>query len=71
MSETETASAAAGARPALTLDHLVVAAATLDDGIAWCERTLGHVPQAGGRHAFMGTHNRILRAVLRAAKEGA
>jgi len=49
-----------GARPALALDHLVVAAATLEDGIAWCERTLGHVPQAGGRHAFMGTHNRIL-----------
>ena len=60
MSDTETASAAAGARPALALDHLVVAATTLDDGIAWCERTLGDVPQAGGRHAFMGTHNRIL-----------
>ena len=54
------ASAAAGPRPALALDHLVVAAATLDDGVTWCERTLGHLPQAGGRHAFMGTHNRIL-----------
>ncbi|MEO6746946.1 MAG: VOC family protein, partial [Caldimonas sp.] len=60
MSDTESASAAAGARPALALDHLVVAAATLGDGLAWCERTLGHIPQAGGRHAFMGTHNRIL-----------
>ena len=44
----------------LALDHLVVACADLADGIAWCERTLGHSPQAGGRHAFMGTHNRIL-----------
>ena len=50
----------AAARRSLALDHLVVAAATLDDGIAWCERILGHVPQAGGRHAFMGTHNRVL-----------
>ena len=49
----------AGGAPALALDHLVVAAATLDDGIAWCEATLGHAPRAGGRHAFMGTHNRI------------
>ena len=44
----------------LALDHVVVAAASLTEGVAWCERTLGHLPQAGGRHAFMGTHNRIL-----------
>jgi len=44
----------------LALDHLVVACADLAEGVAWCERTLGHRPQAGGRHAFMGTHNRIL-----------
>jgi hypothetical protein len=49
----------AGGATALALDHLVVAAATLEDGIAWCDATLGHVPSAGGRHAFMGTHNRI------------
>jgi hypothetical protein len=42
------------------LDHLVVAAATLDDGVAWCEATLGVVPDGGGRHALMGTHNRLL-----------
>jgi len=41
------------------LDHLVVAARSLDDGIAWCEATLGFVPQAGGKHPLMGTHNRI------------
>lgn len=41
------------------LDHLVVAAATLDEGVAWCERTLGLTPGPGGRHALMGTHNRL------------
>jgi len=40
-------------------DHLVVAARTLDEGVAWCEATLGIVPTAGGRHALMGTHNRV------------
>jgi hypothetical protein len=41
------------------LDHLVVAARTLDEGVAWCEDTLGVRPEAGGRHALMGTHNRV------------
>ena len=43
------------------LDHLVVMAATLEEGVQWCEDTLGVTPAAGGRHAFMGTHNRLLR----------
>lgn len=43
------------------LDHLVVGAATLHDGVAWCEKTLGATPAAGGRHALMGTHNRLLK----------
>jgi hypothetical protein len=42
------------------VDHLVVAAATLDEGVRWCEATLGLTPAAGGRHDFMGTHNRVL-----------
>ncbi len=42
------------------LDHLVVLAATLDDGVAWCERTLGITPGPGGEHPLMGTHNRLL-----------
>lgn len=41
------------------LDHLVVAARTLAEGVAWCEATLGIVPTQGGRHDFMGTHNRV------------
>jgi hypothetical protein len=43
----------------MQLDHLVVAARSLADGVAWCEATLGIVPGPGGDHAFMGTHNRL------------
>lgn len=41
------------------VDHLVVAARTLADGVAWCEATLGITPGPGGKHALMGTHNRL------------
>jgi hypothetical protein len=43
------------------VDHLVVAADTLDHGVQWCEATLGVTPGPGGQHALMGTHNRLLR----------
>jgi hypothetical protein len=43
------------------VDHLVVAARTLDEGVAWCAATLGVVPGPGGEHALFGTHNRLLR----------
>lgn len=43
------------------VDHLVVAAASLEQGVAWCEATLGVVPGPGGEHPLMGTHNRLLR----------
>lgn len=43
------------------IDHLVVAAAGLDEGAAWCEATLGTVPGPGGEHPLMGTHNRVSR----------
>jgi hypothetical protein len=46
---------------AARIDHLVVAAANLEEGAAWCEATLGVVPLAGGEHPLMGTHNRLLR----------
>jgi Glyoxalase-like domain len=48
------------ARPA-QIDHLVVAAHTLDEGVAWCETTLGVSPGLGGNHPLFGTHNRLLR----------
>lgn len=41
------------------LDHLVVAARSLDEGAAWCEATFGIVPGPGGEHPLMGTHNRL------------
>ena len=41
------------------VDHLVVLAPDLATGVAWCERTLGIAPTAGGEHPLMGTHNRI------------
>jgi hypothetical protein len=44
----------------VVLDHLVVGARTLDEGVAWCEATLGVTPGPGGRHALMGTHNRLV-----------
>jgi hypothetical protein len=43
------------------IDHLVVAAPSLAEGVAWCETTLGLVPGPGGAHALFGTHNRLLR----------
>lgn len=46
---------------AARIDHLVVAAASLDEGVAWCEATLGVTPGPGGAHALFGTHNRLLR----------
>ncbi|WP_128000112.1 VOC family protein [Piscinibacter defluvii] len=45
----------------LGLDHLVVGAASLAQGVAWCEATLGVTPAPGGAHPLMGTHNRLLR----------
>ncbi|WP_172223674.1 VOC family protein [Caenimonas soli] len=47
-------------KPACRIDHLVVAARTLDQGVQWCEATLGVTPRAGGEHPLMGTHNRLL-----------
>ena len=41
-------------------DHLVLAAHDLDAGAAWLEQHLGVVLAPGGKHARMGTHNRLL-----------
>ncbi|MET0540955.1 MAG: VOC family protein [Variovorax sp.] len=48
------------AQAAAEVDHLVVAARTLDEGVQWCEATLGVTPGPGGAHPLMGTHNRLL-----------
>ncbi|MDT9000065.1 VOC family protein [Paucibacter sp. APW11] len=45
---------------AMELDHLVVGAASLEEGVAWCEQQFGVSPMPGGKHALMGTHNLLL-----------
>jgi hypothetical protein len=47
--------------PEATLDHLVVAAATLADGIEYVAEIAGVTPQPGGKHVAMGTHNALVR----------
>ncbi len=49
------------APPVGAIDHLVIMAASLAEGVAWCEATLGVTPGPGGEHPLMGTHNRLLR----------
>jgi hypothetical protein len=46
---------------ACQIDHIVVVAQTLEQGVAWCEATLGITPQPGGDHPQFGTHNRIFK----------
>lgn len=43
------------------LDHLVVAAATLEAGVAHVEQALGVVVPFGGKHPLMGTHNALMQ----------
>jgi len=43
------------------LDHLIVAAKTLSQGVQWCEDTFGITPGAGGEHDKFGTHNRLFK----------
>jgi hypothetical protein len=45
---------------AVHLDHLVIAARDLGEGVAWLEARLGVPVAGGGRHEAMGTHNRLL-----------
>jgi hypothetical protein len=44
----------------MKLDHLVVAARTLDDGVAHVQAALGLTPDPGGHHPRMGTWNRVM-----------
>jgi hypothetical protein len=46
--------------PAL-LDHLVVAATTLADGIDYIASVTGVAPRPGGKHEAMGTHDALLK----------
>jgi hypothetical protein len=55
--------------PPTHVDHLVVAADSLAQGVAWCEEVLGVTPGPGGRHPLMGTHNRLLKIATPAFPE--
>jgi Glyoxalase-like domain len=43
------------------IDHLVIVANNLDQGVQWCEATLGITPEPGGEHKLFGTHNRLFK----------
>lgn len=49
----------AGPMTGLALDHIVVAAATLAEGVAVLTARLGIPPLPGGRHPLMGTQNAL------------
>jgi hypothetical protein len=44
-----------------SLDHLTVAALTLEEGVAHVRRALGVVMPRGGTHPLMGTHNHLMQ----------
>jgi len=44
----------------LALDHLVVSARTLEEGVQYVADALGIAPAGGGVHPLMRTHNRLL-----------
>ena len=43
------------------IDHLVIVSPTLDAGATYIHQALGVVPEPGGEHVSMGTHNLLLR----------
>jgi len=43
------------------LDHLIVGASSLADGVDYVAKVTGATPRRGGRHVAMGTHNALLR----------
>lgn len=44
------------------IDHFAIGAATLDQGAAALKKALGVEVPLGGKHAAMGTHNRVMQA---------
>jgi len=43
------------------IDHLVITAPTLELGAEYVHQALGELPEPGGEHPRMGTHNLLLR----------
>lgn len=46
----------------IELDHVVIAALSLDEGVGWLEQRLRVRADPGGQHTGFGTHNAVLRA---------
>ncbi|MCG8352884.1 MAG: VOC family protein [Chloroflexales bacterium] len=44
-----------------SLDHIVIGAASLDQGVAYVKEHLGVAIPKGGEHAAMGTHNHLMQ----------
>ncbi|SMX33093.1 VOC family protein [Octadecabacter ascidiaceicola] len=44
----------------MKLDHLAIAAETLEEGVSWAEERMGVTFQGGGKHERFGTHNKLL-----------
>lgn len=44
----------------IALDHIAVAARSLEEGVTYVEAVLGVELSPGGKHEAMGTHNRLL-----------
>lgn len=49
----------------LDFDHIVIATSDLAEGEAWLSGLLQTAPEPGGKHDFMGTHNRLWRLGVR------
>ena len=43
------------------IDHIVVAASTLEQGVEYIKGCLGVAPGGGGKHVNQGTHNKVLK----------
>ena len=43
------------------LDHIVIAARTLDEGRVWAAQTLGVDALGGGKHDGLATHNTLVK----------
>jgi hypothetical protein len=45
----------------IKLDHIVIGAATLEQGVTYVKNVLGSEPRGGGKHLGQGTHNKVMR----------
>jgi hypothetical protein len=51
----------------IELDHIVIGAATLEDGVRFVKQKLGVDIPPGGKHPLMSTHNHVMQLGRRAS----